>query len=257
MTTPATRADALAERKAKANARIAELERQAGIALIDGKDVAATWQGKIEAQRRELIAAEAAETELVTRQREAAAAEHAARVKALRDNFREQETQRLAAVARAHAAANQLVSALHDALRASEDMRQCCQHLGKAPPVQLSDFDDRLSGLLSGLLATLSGKRATALPNIPTADEQGMKDFDVSAWNALFMPKGTPPAIVAKLNAAVGKVLDTPAVQKRLDDIGLIATPPDRRTPEYLGRFVASEIEKWEAPARASGAAAN
>ena len=82
MTTPATRADALAERKAKANARIAELERQAGIALIDGKDVSATWQGKIEAQRRELIAAEAAEMELANRQREAAAAEHAARVKA-------------------------------------------------------------------------------------------------------------------------------------------------------------------------------
>jgi hypothetical protein len=158
MTTTATRADVLAERKAQANARIGELERQAGIALIDGKNVSAAWQDKIEAQRRELIAAEAAETELVNRQREAAAAEHAARVKALRDGFREQEAQRLAAVARAHKAANQLVSALRDALRACEGMRQCCQHLGKAPPVQLSDFDDRLSGLLSGLLAKLSGK---------------------------------------------------------------------------------------------------
>jgi hypothetical protein len=157
MTNAAKLSDALGERKAKANARIAELERQAGIALIDGKNVSAAWQDKIEAQRRELIAAEAAETELVNRQREAAAAEHAARVKALRDGFREQETQRLDAVARAHAAANHLVSALQDALRASEDMRQCCQHLGKAPPVQLSDFDDRLSGLLSGVLAKLSG----------------------------------------------------------------------------------------------------
>jgi len=157
MTSTAARSDALAERKAQANARIAELERQAGVALIDGKDVSATWQDKIEAQRRELIAAEAAETELVNRQREAAAAEHAARVKALRDGFREQETQRLDAVARAQAAAGHLVSALGDALRASEAMRQCCQHLGKAPPVQLSDFDDRLSGLLSGLLAKLSG----------------------------------------------------------------------------------------------------
>jgi hypothetical protein len=157
MTITAKLSDALAERKAQANARIAELERQAGTALIDGKDVSATWQSKIEAQRRELIAAEAAETELVNRQREAAAAEHAARVKALRDGFREHETQRLAAVARAHIAANHLVSALRDALRASEDMRQCCQHLGKAPPVQLSDFDDRLSGLLSGLFANLSG----------------------------------------------------------------------------------------------------
>jgi hypothetical protein len=158
MTTAAKRSDALAERKAKANARIAELERQAGTALIDGKDVSAAWHDKIEAQRRELIAAEAAEAELVNRQREAAAAEHAAHVKALRDGFREHETQRLGAVARAHVAANQLVSALRDALRAADDMRQCCQHLGKAPPVQLSEFDDRLSGLLSGLLANLSGK---------------------------------------------------------------------------------------------------
>ena len=158
MTTTAKLSEALAERKAQANARIAELERQAGVALIDGKNVSATWQDKIEAQRRELIAAEAAETELVNRQREAAAAEHAARVKALCDGFREHETQRLGAVARAHTAANHLVSALRDALRASEDMRGCCQHLGKAPPVQLSDFDNRLSGLLSGLLANLSGK---------------------------------------------------------------------------------------------------
>ena len=158
MTTTAKLSDALGERKAKANARIAELERQAGSALVDGKGVPANWQAKIEAQRRELIAAEAAETELAHRQREAAAAEHAARVKALRDSFRAQETQRLDAVARAHAAANHLVSALRDALRASEDMRQCCQHLGKAPPVQLGDFDDRLSGLLSGVLANLSGK---------------------------------------------------------------------------------------------------
>ena len=156
MTNAAKLSDALAERKAKANARIAELERQAGIALIDGKDVSAAWHDKIEAQRRELIAAQAAETELVNRQREAAAAEHAARVTALQDGFREHETQRLDAVARAHAAADQLVSALRDALRAADDMRQCCQHLGKATPVQLSDFDFRLSGLLSGLLASLS-----------------------------------------------------------------------------------------------------
>ena len=158
MTTTAKRSDALDERKAQANARIAELERQAGAALIDGKSVPATWQDKIEAQRRELIAAEAAKTELAHRQREAAAAEHAAGVKALRGRFGEQETQRLDAVARAQTAANHLVSALRDALRASDEMRQCCQHLGKAPPVQLSDFDDRLSGLLSGVLANLSGK---------------------------------------------------------------------------------------------------
>ena len=158
MTTSTKHAEALGKRKAQANTRIAELERQAGAALIDGKTVPAAWQDKIDAQRRELIAAEAAETELAHRQREAAAAKQAARVKALRDTFRAQETRRLEAVARAHAAANQLTSALREALRASDEMRQCCQHLGKAPPVQLSDLEHRLSGLLSGVLAKLSGK---------------------------------------------------------------------------------------------------
>jgi hypothetical protein len=81
MTTTAKLSDALEKRKAQASARIAELERQAGIALIDGRAVPAAWQGKIEAERRELLSAEAAEAELVHRQREAAAAEHAARVK--------------------------------------------------------------------------------------------------------------------------------------------------------------------------------
>jgi hypothetical protein len=158
MSTNTKLSDALEKRKTQANTRIAELECQAGMALIGGKIVPATWQGKIDAQRRELIAAEAAETELAHRQREAAAAEQAARVKALRERFREHETQRLNAVARAHAAADQLVSAVRDALRAADDMRQCCQHLGKAPPVQLGDFDGRLSGLLSGVLANLSGR---------------------------------------------------------------------------------------------------
>ncbi len=158
MTTTAKLSDALEKRKTQASARIAELERQAGIALIEGRAVPAAWRDKIEAERRELLAADAAEAELVQRQREAAAAEHAARVKVLRGQFREQETQRLVAVARAHKAANQLAAALRDALQSAEQMRQCCQHLGKAPPVQLGDFDQRLSGLLSGVLANVSGR---------------------------------------------------------------------------------------------------
>ena len=106
-------------------------------------------------------------------------------------------------------------------------------------------------------LATLTTTRAKALPDVPTADEQGLKGFDVSAWNAIFMPKGTPATLVKQVNEAVSKVLDMPTVQKRLDDIGLIATTPDRRSPDYLGKFVESEIAKWAAPAKASGATAN
>ena len=92
---------------------------------------------------------------------------------------------------------------------------------------------------------------------MPTADEQGLKDFDISAWNAMFMPKSTPPAMVAKLNAAVSKALDNPALQKRLDDIGLIPTAAARRGPGYLRKYVASEIQKWAEPVKESGLAVN
>ena len=85
------------------------------------------------------------------------------------------------------------------------------------------------------VLAVLAGARASAFPEVPTADEQGLKDFDVSAWNAMFMPKSAPPAQVAKLNAAVSKALDNPALKKRLDDIGLIPAAPARRSPRICG----------------------
>jgi tripartite-type tricarboxylate transporter receptor subunit TctC len=103
------------------------------------------------------------------------------------------------------------------------------------------------------VLATLAHKRSASFPNVPTADEQGLKDFDISAWNAIFLPKSATPAMVAKLNAAVSKALDNPTVQKRLDDLGLIAPSVERRTPAYLQTFVESEIKKWAAPVKAGG----
>ena len=104
-------------------------------------------------------------------------------------------------------------------------------------------------------LAMLAGERTPLFPDLPTADEQGLKDFDVSAWNAILLPKSATPAMVAKLNAAVSKALDNPALRKRLDAIGLIAAAPERRSPEYLRKFVDAEIEKWAEPVKASGAA--
>ncbi len=103
------------------------------------------------------------------------------------------------------------------------------------------------------VLATLAGERSTAFPDVPTADQQGLKDFDISAWNAIFLPKSATPAMVAKLNAAVSRVLDTPALKKRLDDIGLIPPAAARRTPGYLQKYVESEIKKWAVPVQAAG----
>jgi tripartite-type tricarboxylate transporter receptor subunit TctC len=67
------------------------------------------------------------------------------------------------------------------------------------------------------------------------------------------MPKSTPPALVTKLNAALGAVMDNAAFRERLGTLGLIVVAPERRTPEYLQKFVVNEIEKWAVPIKASG----
>jgi tripartite-type tricarboxylate transporter receptor subunit TctC len=72
-------------------------------------------------------------------------------------------------------------------------------------------------------------------------------------WNAFFLPKGTPAAIVQKLHAATVKAMETPSVQQRLKDIAATVMETERRSPEYLQKFVESEIEKWTGPIKASG----
>ena len=102
-------------------------------------------------------------------------------------------------------------------------------------------------------LAMLAGARTPLLPNLPTADEQGLKDFDVSAWNAILLPKSATPAMVAKLNKAVSQALNHPALRARLDAIGLIPAAPGRRSPEYLRKFIDAEVAKWAGPVKAAG----
>jgi tripartite-type tricarboxylate transporter receptor subunit TctC len=102
-------------------------------------------------------------------------------------------------------------------------------------------------------IAMLARERTPLLPDLTTADEQGLKDFDVSAWNAIFLPKSATPAMVAKLNAAVSKALDDPKLKARLDAIGLIPAAPARRGPQYLRTFVESEVARWAAPVKAAG----
>jgi tripartite-type tricarboxylate transporter receptor subunit TctC len=87
--------------------------------------------------------------------------------------------------------------------------------------------------------------RNPALPNVPTSTEAGLPEFQASAWNALFAPKGTPQAIIAKLNAALGKALDDQDTRKQLLDLGGEILSPERRTPQALADLVKSEIAKW------------
>jgi tripartite-type tricarboxylate transporter receptor subunit TctC len=101
-------------------------------------------------------------------------------------------------------------------------------------------------------LAMMTKERSPALPNLPTALEQGT-GMEAYTWNALFLPKGAPADIVKKLADAANETLNTPAVKERLEGLGVEIVTPDRRTPDYLGAFVKSEIEKWREPILKSG----
>jgi tripartite-type tricarboxylate transporter receptor subunit TctC len=92
-------------------------------------------------------------------------------------------------------------------------------------------------------LAIASEKRADVLPNVPTTTEAGVPQFQASGWNAMFAPKGTPKPIVDRLAQAVSAALDDPATKNKLESIGAII--PQKRGPEALRTFVASEVEKW------------
>ena len=111
----------------------------------------------------------------------------------------------------------------------------------------------QITGKTVKAIAILSKKRSPSLPDLASAHEQGLTDFDIPSWYALFLPKGTPDAIVRKLNAAAVAAMDTPAMQERLKAIGSDLVGPERRSPEYLAKFVADEIKKWAGPISASG----
>jgi tripartite-type tricarboxylate transporter receptor subunit TctC len=102
-------------------------------------------------------------------------------------------------------------------------------------------------------IATLALGRTPLLPDLPTADEQGLTNFEAPAWFAFVLPKGTPDTVARRLSKVMGDALDTSAVRERLRDLGLSAVPSERRTPEYLAKFIPSEIEKWAGPIKASG----
>jgi tripartite-type tricarboxylate transporter receptor subunit TctC len=105
-------------------------------------------------------------------------------------------------------------------------------------------------------LATLASERQPMLADLPTAKEGGL-DLDCSVWISLEFPKGTAGAIVRRLAEAANAAVETPAVRERFENLGVAVVAPQRRTPEYLTRFVPREIEKWAGPIRASGAHAD
>jgi tripartite-type tricarboxylate transporter receptor subunit TctC len=110
-----------------------------------------------------------------------------------------------------------------------------------------------LEGKTAKAITMTTRERSQTFPDIPTAREQGLKDFVAENWLAFFFPKGTPAAIVQRLNEVAVAAMTTPAVAAQLKKNGADIVAPERRSPEYLQKFVASEIEKWAAPIKAAG----
>jgi tripartite-type tricarboxylate transporter receptor subunit TctC len=100
--------------------------------------------------------------------------------------------------------------------------------------------------------AVATPERNPALPDLPTTKEAGLPDYVVSAWNALFAPKGTPKPIVDKLTAALDKALDDEGVRKRLLDLGSVIPDKQGRTSQALADLVKSEVARWTPLLKAS-----
>jgi tripartite-type tricarboxylate transporter receptor subunit TctC len=101
--------------------------------------------------------------------------------------------------------------------------------------------------------AVTAKARLESAPDIPTVGEAGLPRLHMSIWNALWVPKGTPKVIIARLNASAVETLADPAIRRHLGERGLDIPPREQQTPEALGAFHKAEIEKWWPIIKAAG----
>ena len=107
-------------------------------------------------------------------------------------------------------------------------------------------------GTIKGYAVTANSRLAAA-PDLPTVDEAGLAGFYISTWSALWLPKGTPKDVIAKLNGAVVDALADPVVRQRLADVGQEIFSREQQTPDALRAFHKAEIEKWWPIIKAAG----
>jgi tripartite-type tricarboxylate transporter receptor subunit TctC len=106
-------------------------------------------------------------------------------------------------------------------------------------------------------IATLGLSRVNVLPDLATAQEQGVADLDCGSWSAFVFPKRTPEAIVQRLLEATNKAAESALVRERLEAVGVSINPPERRTREYLAKILPGEIERQAEVVKAGGLTAD
>ncbi|AVT13770.1 Bug family tripartite tricarboxylate transporter substrate binding protein, partial [Paracidovorax avenae] len=127
--------------------------------------------------------------------------------------------------------------------------------IGGSTDFVVADLVNGMQAVRSGRVTALgvtSARRTPLAPDIPTLAEQGLKDYDLTAWIGVAAPANTSPQIVAQLNATLREVLADPAVKQRFDTVGLAVSPS---SPEEFGRLIHNDIEKWGEIARSTGIA--
>jgi Tripartite tricarboxylate transporter family receptor/Tripartite tricarboxylate transporter TctB family len=119
---------------------------------------------------------------------------------------------------------------------------------------QIVNLAEQIRGGAIKAYGIATEQRSPALPDIPTTKEGGLPEYQVSAWNALFAPKGTPKEIVTQLNDTLSKGLDDGATRKRLLELGSVLPEGPARSPEALAELVKSEVARWTPILQAAGA---
>jgi tripartite-type tricarboxylate transporter receptor subunit TctC len=100
-------------------------------------------------------------------------------------------------------------------------------------------------GAVKGI-AVMAPRRIPIIADLATTGEQGLKGVEATVWNGFFFPKGTPDAIVRRMNKVMNTAIEDPAMRKRLEELGLEILPAEQRTPEHLAKYLAEDVARWK-----------
>ena len=107
-------------------------------------------------------------------------------------------------------------------------------------------------GTVKGI-AVMAPARAAIAPDLSTTGEQGVPGVEATVWNGFFFPKGTPQPIVDKMHKAIEAIITKPDIRQKMEALGLGILPAEQRTPAYLAKFLAEDVERWGKVIKAAG----